>query len=74
MRFFGVLSFKNGLLNSEARGTSIFANNAEHISFTPEINYNVGENWGVSAALGGAFYGRLIFARPSYSLGVYTTF
>ena len=74
MRVYGVFSFKNGILNSEATGTSIFANDAEHVSFTPEINYNIGKNWGISAAVGGAFYGRLIFARPSYSFGVYTTF
>lgn len=74
VRVFGVLSTFNGDTAEGQNSTSVFANNAEHISFSPELNYNVNENWGVSASVAGAFYGRLIFASPSYSVGVYANF
>lgn len=74
VRVFGVLSTFNGDTAEGQNSTSVFANNAEHISFSPELNYNVNENWGVSASVAGAFYGRLIFASPSYSVGVYAKF
>ncbi|MEO1262786.1 MAG: hypothetical protein AAFZ15_28520 [Bacteroidota bacterium] len=71
-RLFGITSFKNGDLPADrSNSTSVFANNAEHISFTPEIAYNINEKWGVSVATGVALSGRLIFASPSYSFGVF---
>jgi len=73
VRVFGVLSAHNGNTTLDT-GTSIFANNAEHISISPELNYNIGQDWGVSASVSTAVYGRLIFASPSYSVGVYTKF
>ena len=73
VRVFGVLSAKNGAPSGDT-GTSIFANNAEHISISPELNYNVGKNWGVSASVSTALYGKLIFASPAYAIGVYTRF
>ncbi|HQU58857.1 MAG: hypothetical protein KDD02_11460 [Phaeodactylibacter sp.] len=71
-RLYGVKSMYNGKLPSEMiTSTSIFANNTEYLSFSPEIAYNITDKWGVAASAGGAFYGRLIAARPSYSVGVY---
>ena len=71
-RFTGIKSFKNGDLPADrSNSTSIFANNTEFLSFTPEVAYHFNEKWGVSAAVGTAFYGKFIFASPSYSVGVF---
>ena len=71
-RFFGVTSFKNGDLPAErSNSTSVFANNSEHFTFSPEVAYNINDKWGVSATAGLALSGRLIFASPSYSFGVF---
>ncbi len=71
MRVFGILSLQNGAENLEPVFSSVFANNTEHVSFQPEVNYNFNDKYGISVSAGGAFYGRLIFASPSYSVGFY---
>ena len=74
VRVFGVLSTFNGDTAEQQTSTSIFANNAEHITISPELNYNINKSWGVSASVATALYGRLIFASPAYSVGVYARF
>ncbi len=72
VRLFGVESTQNGSLDATtSTGTSIFANNAEHFTFAPEIAYNINDRWGVSAGAGFALSGRLIYAAPSYNFGVF---
>ncbi|MCB0581489.1 MAG: hypothetical protein KDD10_19535 [Phaeodactylibacter sp.] len=72
LRLYGVQSLNNGALPSElSNSTSIFANNTEHLSYAPELAYNISDKWGVSVSTGRAFSGRLIFANPSYSVGVF---
>ncbi len=51
--------------------TSVFSNNVEYVSFTPELAYNINKNFGVSAAVGVVSSGAIIFASPSYSIGVF---
>lgn len=71
-RLYGVESFKNGDLPAErSNPTSVFANNSEHLTFAPEVAVNLNEKWGVSAGFATALRGELIFASPSYSVGVY---
>ncbi len=70
-RLFGISSLKNGASIEPGNAISIFANNTEFLSFTPELNYNINDHLGVSASYGIAFSGKLIFANPSYSVGVY---
>jgi len=70
-RFIGIKSFRNGLLSGESSSTSIFANNAEFFSFSPEIAWNIKENWGIAAGLGSAISGRIIYANTSYNVGVF---
>lgn len=71
-RLYGIKSFKNGDLPAErSNSTSVFANNSEHLTFSPELAYNINDKWGVSATYGIALSGRLIFASPSYSFGVF---
>ena len=70
-RLIGVKSFNNGDREEIANSTSIFADGAEFLSFSPEIAYSINDKWGVSASYATAFSGKLIFARPSYSVGVF---
>ena len=71
LRLYGVKSLKNGKGISGSTGTSIFANNSEYMSFSPEIAFNITDKLGVSASYATAFSGRIIFANPSYSVGMY---
>lgn len=71
VRLYGVQSLRNGLENFNAMGTSLFANNSEYLSFTPELAYNFSDAIGISASYGTAFSGQLIFANPSYAVGVF---
>lgn len=71
IRVFGVQSFNNGTLPSESTGVTIFANNTEHFTIAPELNYNINSQWGVSAGLSKAVSGRLIYANTAYNVGVF---
>jgi len=67
-----VESLQNGLSSADgSNGVTIFANNTEFAAFTFEAAFYATEKFGVSAAYGGAFSGKLIFADPSYSVGVF---
>lgn len=71
-RLAGVRSLYNGDLPAErSNSTSVFANNSEHITISPEIAYNISDRWGVSAGLGKAVSGKIIFANTSYTVGVF---
>jgi len=74
VRLFGVVSVRNGEGSVAENSTSIFANNAEHLTISPEINYNIKDNWGLSVTYASALAGKLIFASPSYSVGVFAKF
>lgn len=67
-----VSSFNNGDAQGAA-GNTIFSNNTEYFSVTPELNYSIGTQWGLSASAAFAVSGRNILASPSYSLGVFYT-
>ncbi len=70
-RLAGITSFKNGKLASEINSTSIFANNAEVLNIGGEINYYVSDQLGVSAGITTPLSGKIIFAAPAYSVGVF---
>ena len=70
LRLYGVESFKNGSGDGGA-GNSIFANDTEFLSVTPEIAYNLTDRLGVTASAGLALRGEKILASPNYGLGVY---
>ena len=70
-RLYGIQSTNNGVEGRRENSTSIFANNSEHLTFGPEVAYNIKENWGVSAGLGTALSGKLIYAATSYNVGVF---
>lgn len=71
LRLNGVSSLKNGDTTAFGNSTSIFANNSEFVSFSPEIAYNITSKFGVSASVATALSGKIIFANPSYAVGVY---
>jgi len=71
LRVASLKSTDNGQERVGENRTSIFSNNAEFVSISPEIRYNISEKWGVSANYATASSGRLIFASPSYEIGVY---
>lgn len=71
LRLDGVESLNNGDPTNTPNPTSVFANNAEFLAISPEVAYFVTPRWGVSVGAGGAFSGRLIYARPSYNVGVF---
>ena len=71
LRLYGIKSLKNGDSTDTPNSTSIFANNSEHFTISPEIAYQFNDKWGVSATYAQALSGRIIFANPSYSFGVF---
>ncbi|NND32789.1 MAG: hypothetical protein HKN76_09375 [Saprospiraceae bacterium] len=70
-RINGVESLRNGKLASEIVTSSIFANNAEYTSYGIEANLYVTDKLGLSVGYASAFRGEIIYASPSYSVGVF---
>ena len=70
LRLYGVQSLKNGE-STGVNSTSIFANNSQHLTLSPEINYHLTDRLGASFTYGTALAGQIIFANPSYSVGVF---
>jgi hypothetical protein len=70
-RLAGVESFNNGKLASEVVSTSIFANNAEFTTIGAEANFYITKNLGLSAGFATPLSGKIVYAAPSYSVGVF---
>lgn len=70
-RAYGINSLKNGTSTEVPNSTSLFANNSEHITLSPEVAYKFTPKMGVSASYAQAVWGNLIFANPAYSVGVF---
>ncbi len=67
-----VESLQNGLSSAEgSQGATIFANNTEFAAYSYEAAFYVTDKLGFSASYASAFSGRIIFANPSYSVGVF---
>ena len=66
-----VESLQNGDRNAQNSNGSIFANNIEYVSLGAEVNYNLSDRWGLSAAVDTAVSGRIVYAAPSYTAGVF---
>ncbi|MEM1321431.1 MAG: hypothetical protein AAGG75_14340 [Bacteroidota bacterium] len=74
VRLFGISSLKNGDSTDVPNSTSIFANNSEHLTVSPEVSYLLTDKVGVSASFGSALAGSIIFANTSYEVGVFVKF
>jgi len=70
-RLNSVKSFKNGSLSAQNTQGSIFANNVEYVSLGVEGAYYITPKFGVSFTYASAVSGRIIYAKPSYSGGVF---
>jgi len=66
-----VKSIKNGSLNASNSSGSIFANNVEFISIGGEVAWKFTKKIGLSFAYNSAISGKVIYAAPSYSAGVF---
>ena len=66
-----VQSLQNGTLSAQNNQGSIFANNVEFIGLGAEAAYYFTPKFGVSATYGGALDGRIIYADPSFAVGVF---
>ena len=73
-RLTGIESMRNGETAASVNSTSIFSNNSEHTSLGVEAAYHLSKRYGISASYTGALRGQLIFASPSYSVGIFTSF
>lgn len=70
LRLDNVTSFQNG--DPAGNGAnSVFSNNTEYFSFTPELGYHLNEAWGISASGGFAFSAKRILAAPIWEAGVF---
>ena len=66
-----VRSMRNGSLSAANSDGSIFANNVEFVSFGWEASFKLNPSLGVSIGYESAFSGKVIYAAPSYSAGVF---
>ena len=66
-----IKSLNNGSLNAQNSQGSVFANNLEFTSLGLEAVYSITEKLGVSLNYTSAISGRVIFAAPSISGGVF---
>ena len=66
-----VSSLQNGSLSAQGSQGSIFANNVEFTSSGFGAAVYVTKKLGVSLNYAGAFSGRIIYASPSYSAGIF---
>lgn len=71
VRLYGINSFQNGEPNFNSEGTSLFSNNREYLAISPELSYKFSNKTGITASAGFALSGKLIFANPTYSIGVF---
>ncbi len=70
-RLYGVTSLRNGIINDRLVGTNIAGNNTEFLNFSPELNIKFGDSLGISFTYIKPISGKLIFAEPSYSIGLF---
>lgn len=67
---YDVIKSRNNKPSGAIEG-SFFANNSEVSSVTGELSYFINKKIGVSASYGTAVSGKIIYAAPSYSFGVF---
>ncbi|MFY0593168.1 hypothetical protein [Roseivirga sp.] len=73
LKVLSVNSLQNGS-DLETPANGIFSNNIEYLAITPEVNYFVKDNLGISGAIGFAASGKRVLASPSFSIGLFKSF
>lgn len=71
MKFNGVASLKNGEDNIRGGMGGLYANNVSYLALGPSLFYQLNKNFGVTAGVDGATFGRNVLASPSFALGIY---
>ena len=66
-----VESLQNGSLSAQTNQGSIFANNIEFTGIGVEVAYYLTQKIGISFTYGGALAGKIIYANPTYSGGIF---
>ena len=67
-----VQSLYNGVPNGQSNSEgSMFGNNIEYVSITPELNYLVSESFGISTSAGFAPAAKNQLASPNFSFGLF---
>ncbi|RMG28225.1 MAG: hypothetical protein D6730_05825 [Bacteroidetes bacterium] len=74
LRLYGTKSLRNGTLSAFSNSTSIFANNSEHLTFSPELAWQFSSKAGLSFSWAKVLRGKIIFADPAWSAGVFFKF
>lgn len=73
LKVISVNSLQNGS-DLETPSNGIFSNNIEYLAITPEVNYFVKDDFGISAGIGFAASGKRVLAAPSFSVGLFKSF
>ncbi|OEK06848.1 hypothetical protein [Roseivirga misakiensis] len=73
LKILSVNSLQNGS-DLETPANGIFSNNIEYLAITPEVNYFVKDDFGISGAIGFAASGKRVLASPSFSIGLFKSF
>lgn len=68
---FDAIESRNNEPSLRAEAASFFASNSEVQSLTGELSYLITDKFGVSAAVATAISGKIVYAAPSYSIGVF---
>lgn len=68
-RLMGVESLGSSSLHINPQ--SLFSNDREYLSFSPEVAYHFNDSWGITIGIGTAFSGRNIFANTTFALGIF---
>jgi len=66
-----VESLQNGSLSAQNSNGSIFANNVEYLTVGAEANFYITQKLGVSLNYTSAVSGKIVYAAPSYSAGIF---
>ncbi|WP_020533918.1 hypothetical protein [Flexithrix dorotheae] len=69
VKVYNLSSFKNGTLPPTSN--SLFSNNMEYLSITPELVYQANDKYGINAKASFAPAGKNVLAAPFYELGLY---
>ncbi len=69
LKWYHIMALDNGAMGMNSN--SLFGNNVEYFSITPEINHIFNNNIGVSVAVGTAVSGQNILAAPNFGVGVF---
>jgi len=71
IRLDGIKAIGNDPNATSVNPQSLFSNYKEYLGLSPEIALHMSPSWGITIGAGTAFYGKNIFASPSFAVGVF---